>query len=443
MTAVSALEVSHFPAWLLAKGEEHVAAQLPAWLNQIRRRHWRAFLQNGLPTSTTECFKYTDLSFLSAQNAASQDSSALHTSLRMAIQEHVNQYRISMQTKQLLVFVDGRFMPSYSDSLFAEGVIANSVMHACEHHPALLKKHWPMLHDVARYPFAFLSAALFSDGLFLFVPEHYQVLQPIYLLNLSTSRDQALHHVQHVVVLAENSQCTLIEEQASLALTQQAPMLNIVTSIAVKASAILRYYKVQQQNQYARQMASTFVQQEKNSEVSCVNFSLGSIFSRDDLNVALKGMGAKCLASGFYQLAHDDQYHDHHIDVQHLGAHTESVMLYKGILNHKSRAVFNGKLQVSESGIKTSAYQANHNLLLSNLAEIYSKPELEIYTDEVKCKHGATTGQLDEEALFYLCSRGIQLEEAMQLLIAGFAGEILEHILDLPLKKHLNALVRL
>ena len=155
----------------------------------------------------------------------------------------------------------------------------------------------------------------------------------------------------------------------------------------------------------------------------------------------LKESGADCHTAGFYRLKTDKQYIDNHITIDHIAPFTSSEMLYKGILENKSRAVFNGRLHVGNQAKKILAYQAHHNLLLSNKAEVYTKPELEIYADDVKCKHGATTGQLDHDALFYLQSRGINRSEAMNMLLKGFAGDIMQRVIHPDIKAHIEKMV--
>jgi Fe-S cluster assembly protein SufD len=183
------------------------------------------------------------------------------------------------------------------------------------------------------------------------------------------------------------------------------------------------------------------VQQKQDSLVTLKNFSAGGLFARDEIAASLQESGANCRTQGFYHLRNACQYIDNHIDIDHIAPHSQSTMLYKGILNHKSRAVFNGRLHVHANAQKIVAHQANHNILLSNDAEIYTKPELEIYADDVKCKHGATVGQLDQDALFYLRSRGIPEAEAIQLLLEGFAEEIMQEITHLGIRIRVNEMV--
>ncbi len=192
---------------------------------------------------------------------------------------------------------------------------------------------------------------------------------------------------------------------------------HITTIIHTAAESALEVVKQQRENPQAIHMENYFIQQQQDSRVDLTQINLGAAFARDDVAVTLQAAGAKCYTSGFYHTTRDNQYVDHHIDVLHQAAHTESDMLYKGIIDKKSRAVFNGRLHVAAGAQKIQAVQGNHHLLLSAQAEAYSKPELEIYADDVKCRHGATTGQIDQDALFYLRARGIPQTEAIGILL--------------------------
>lgn len=218
----------------------------------------------------------------------------------------------------------------------------------------------------------------------------------------------------------------LIEEHVSLG--NQTYFINSVAQAIVSEQAHFTYYKLQRENDQAIHMAHLFVEQMRDSVTSLTHFSRGGYFARDEVVIKLQGQGAYCQTSGFYSVCRDDQWVDYHIDMNHLAPNSHSEMLYKGILKNKSRAIFNGRLLVEKTAQKTLAYQANHNLLLSNEAEAYSKPQLEIYAEEVKCKHGATIGQINEEALFYLRSRGLNKQQAIEVLLQGFAGEIIQSI---------------
>ena len=396
--------------------------QSPAWLVNFRQQHWTAFLKNGLPTRKDERWKYADLGFLANQNYAA--ATQLDTDHLIDI---IHQHRLQKSEGILLVLVNGYFMPMLSDLVkLPHHVIACGMSEALQLHNDKIKEHLPEKIDVQKYPFGSLNAAMFVDGLFLYVPDKCELAAPIHLLSLTIGEEEFITHPNNMIIVGQNSQLTLVEEYFSL--VNQPYMNNVMTSIHVGENAKLEHYKIQQEGKKAAHFANIFVQQKKNSSFSHMNLSFGSVFARDDLVIKLLESGADCHTSGFYHLRHNNQYIDNHVDIDHAAPHSNSDMLYKGIIENKARAVFNGRLYVEKDAQKILAYQANHNLLLSSEAEVYSKPELEIYADDVKCKHGATTGQLDQDALFYLRSRGIPHEEAMSMLLQGFAEEIMQRV---------------
>lgn len=411
--------VVNMPAWLPALA---ASSDQPAWLQEYKQRQWQAFLQCGLPTKQNERWKYTDLSFL----ANHQFSEAIHAKID-ELQDAIHQHRLRRGDSVMLVFVNGYFVPSHSDlSKLPKDVIACHLAEAVRLHPELVREVYTNAIDAKQYPFASLNAAMTTDGLFFYLPDQCELAAPVHVLSLITDQNEFITHPRHIIMLGNYSKLSLVEEHFSHA--DQTYFVNQATSIVVGKEAKLDYCKIQHEGNRAIHMANTFVQQAQNSSVKITNFSTGAHFARDDVIVKLQEMGADCSSAGFYRLDNDYQYIDNHLDIKHLAPRTNSEMLFKGILDKKSRAVFNGRLAVEKDAQKILAYQANHNLLLSKDAEVYSKPELEIYADDVKCKHGATTGQIDEDALFYLRSRGIDKDRAMNMLLQGFADEIIARI---------------
>lgn len=408
------------PHWLQQDITDDHFAKAKPWLKEFREQHWQAFLQQGLPTRHNENWKYSDTSFLLEQ----QYVSAKKMDVSQLV-DAVNQHRLRSGDALLMVLVNGYFMPELSDiAKLPANVIACSISEALEKHTDSVKAYLAV--DKQNYPFANLNAAMFVDGLFLQLQDHCEISSPIHLLSLVASEAGCVAHTRNMIVLGENSHLTLVEEYFSH--EDVGYMMNVVTTIHAGKSAKLQHYKIQKESKKAVHIASHFVQQQQHSYVSHVNFSAGAQFARDDVSVQLLAPGAECHTSGFYHLRYANQLIDNHVDIQHAAPHSNSDMLYKGIMENKSRAVFNGRLHVKKDAQKIVAFQANHNLLLSKEAEVYSKPELEIYADDVKCKHGATTGQLDTEALFYLRSRGIAREDAVNMLLRGFSEEIMQRI---------------
>lgn len=390
------------------------------------QQRWDDFIKTELPSQKDERWKYADLSFLTKNKYTLAKMMEAHD-----LVDVIHQHRLQKGESILIVFVNGYFMPGLSDlaklpvSVIVQYLNRDNVL--------------PQTIDAKKYVFANLNAESFSDGLFLEVPDECKLEMPIHLLSLTLGEDQSIAQPQHRIVLGQGSEATIIEEHFSF--SEQAYVVNMVTTISIEKNAILNHYKIQHEGRQAVHIANTFVYQKQNSHASFLNISIGSLFARDDLVIHLQESGANCSTSGFYRLRTNNQYIDNHVDINHEAPHSTSDMLYKGIVDANARAVFNGRLHVEKNAQKITAYQANHHLLLSKGAEAYSKPELEIYADDVKCKHGATTGQLDQDALFYLRSRGIEKTEAMSLLLQGFAEEILNRITHPGIKARIQEML--
>ena len=389
------------------------------WLKTLQEKQLQDFLDRGLPTRREERWKYTDVSTLSFPRRR-ESIPASH--------ENNNSERLFAIDSRLrgndsinIVFIDGLFSSGYSNLKNLPSEVT-----ACSIHEALprLQSYLSKELDVQRYPFAVLNTAHLNDGLFLHIPKNCVLKTPIHCLYLSTENNFS-SHLRNIVVADANSQCVLIEEYTAQA---QEYFTNTVTQIFLNENAQLHYYKIQDESMAANHIANIIVEQKKDSRLKSFSLAKGALLAREDFHVKLQEPGAFCSLLGLYHLTENKQHMDNHLYVDHLSENGTSSMLYKGILDKKSHAVFNGKVYVEKGAQKTNAYQANHNLLLSNDAQIDTKPELEIYAEDVKCAHGATIGQLDSESLFYLCSRGIEKNAAKKLLTHAFAEEIIGKI---------------
>lgn len=420
------------------------ARKIPAWLNAHfvtneqnifsleQKNYWDALQQEGLPTVKNESWQYTDISFLYTQEFSL--AKRIDVKNNHSIKAFIHEQRAQKKESIFLIFINGYFVEEYSDlNKLPDDFVITTLHKAQNQYGETIKKYWPNHIDAKKHPFANLNLALSDEPLFFYFPKQKKITQPIHLLSITLAQENLIIHPQHFFLIDEQSEIILTEESFSLG--NQACFTNKMLTMIVAKDAILHYYKMQNESKNAIHLAHTFIQQEKNSDVKLMNFSLGSRFARDDMVIQLLAQGANCDASGFYHLTQDQQYIDHHVDIIHQAARSRSNLLYKGILEKKSRAVFNGKVTVDKNAQMVLAQQINHNLLLSQNAEIYSKPELEIYADEVKCKHGSTVGQLDPEALFYLCSRGISHEAAIAMLLHGFADEVIDRIVNPEIKK--------
>lgn len=409
------------PVWLTDMQPVAFTNQ-PAWLAELRSKACDRFMQHGIPTRRHEQWKYSDLSKLSKIEFAQPP--IIDEAL---ISELVHKERMRADDSILFTMVNGCFMPGLSDlAKLPVNVVACGLAQAWEQHPELLEQNWGLFAEDNQRPFVGLNTTYCIDGLFLYLPPNTKLAAPVHLLSLTTGQTMFATHPRHVIVMGEDSRLMMLEEHVSS--MQESYLLNQVMSIALAAEAKLEHYKIQRESAQGIHVATTVVKQQKNSRLSSTQFAVGADTARDDFVVQLVEGGAECSTAGLYCATNSGQYIDHHIDINHLAPNSHSEMLYKGIINHNARAVFNGRLHVGKEAQKIVAYQSNHNLLLADTAEVYSKPELEIYADDVKCKHGATTGQIDQEALFFMRSRGIPREEAMAILLQGFAQEVIERV---------------
>lgn len=424
--------MSASPTWLAPLEEQN--ALLPAWWSDAKKHHFEKFITQGFPTREDERFKYTDLSFFTTHHFKTPSVTATDE-----LQKIIDAHRFSSQSI-LLVFVNGYFTPHLSDmSKLSQQVALCDLQEAVLKHPTWMKEYTLLREKMMSHPFVNLNASQTMSGLFFHLAPKTKLTTPIHLLSIATDQNVFIAHPAHFFVLGEGSDAMIVDEY--VALTENPYCINNMNIFVTEKNASLDYYKIQQEGKKAMHFAHTIIQQKAESQVKLTYVGAGATFARDEVTVHLQEKGAHCKTAGFYRLNQDGQYIDYHLDIKHLSPRTQSEMLYKGILDKQSRAVFNGRLYVKEQAQKIQAYQANHHLLLSNLAEAYSKPELEIYADDVKCKHGASTGQIDQEALFYLRSRGLSKQLALSLLLKGFADEILQRIAHPVLCEKVEALL--
>ena len=287
--------------------------------------------------------------------------------------------------------------------------------------------------------FTALNTAFVQDGAFIYLPPGVVVEQPIHLLFKSTCPNPNAVTYPRVLVVAEaNTQATVVESYVGL--DSEPYLTNSVSEFFVGPNAVLDHYRIQRESAAAFHIASTHVREERAAQFRSTAITLGGRLTRHHIHTALEGEGVDSTLNGLY-IEDGAQHVDNHTLIEHAQPHCQSHEFYKGILGGRATGVFRGKIHVHQAAQKTDAYQANQNLLLSETAQINTKPQLEIYADDVKCSHGATIGQLDEDALFYLRSRGIGHREAVRVLTRAFAGEVLDRVRVPALKNQLDRLV--
>jgi Fe-S cluster assembly protein SufD len=326
-----------------------------------------------------------------------------------------------------LVFVNGTLRSDLSSlRALPPEVVAMDLSQAIsdERYGEIAWRHLAQQADYVANGFVALNTAFISNGAFIFIPKGVKVESPIHLLFVSTDA-QTANFPRVLLVAEENSKVTVIESYGG---TEDAPYFtNAVVELVLKDGARVEHYKVQRESARAFHIATTATDLGPNSSYDATAITFGAELSRHDVNVTMDNEGAECWVDGLY-LVTTGQHADTHSVIDHRKPHCTSHQLYKGILDGKSRAVFNGKVFVRHDAQKTDAMQTNKNLLLSNEARVDTKPQLEILADDVKCAHGAAVGQLDEDELFYLETRGIHPDLARNLLTYGFAEEVIGKI---------------
>jgi Fe-S cluster assembly protein SufD len=380
-------------------------------ISALREQAQSAFARAGYPTTREEEWKFTSVAPIAAAPFAQAPAAE---PARKAIEAFLFDGAVRNQ----LVVVNGRVSSALSSiSALPKGVTidqSNDAIAAAESAKSTL-------------PFVAQNTALFEQAVVISVAPHTIVDEPIHVLFINApGADRAIAATRLLVAVGEHAQVRLVESYAGLSGTGVG-FTNAVTDFIVSPSAILNHCKVQRETDTAFHVAASFVQLGRGSTFSSQSFTLGGKLVRNDIFATLDGEGAECTLNGLY-LAGGDSLVDNHTSIDHAKAHCPSHEVYKGILSGRAKAVFNGKIVVREDAQKTDAKQTNKALLLSDDATINTKPQLEIFADDVKCTHGAAIGQLDEDALFYLRARGIAERDARAILIHAFAGEILDHL---------------
>jgi Fe-S cluster assembly protein SufD len=420
--------------------QKRVGADSPAWVERLRESAFSSFEKLGFPTVDREEWKYTNVSAIAKAKFELAFESREETTALNAAQLQSFTYPEAHQSQ--LVFVNGFYRPELSSTKSLPGEmavidIADGLKE--EKYSGIIREQLARSADFNENAFTALNTAFIASGAFLFIPEGVQVESPVHLLFLSDGRDAPVASFPRVLIVAERgSTATVIESYAGVG--EKAYFTNAVVEINLADAARLNHYKVQRESTEAFHVATTLATLGRASSFNSTTITLGARLSRHDINVMLDHEGAECWVDGLY-IVGEDQHTDTHSLIDHRQPHCTSHQLYKGILDGKSRAVFNGKVFVREGAQQTDAKQTNRNLLLSNEARVDTKPQLEIFADDVKCAHGATVGQLEEEELFYLISRGLNPEIARNLLTYGFAEEVIEKIKVESIKAQLDEAV--
>jgi Fe-S cluster assembly protein SufD len=408
-----------------------------SWTKRLREDAFERFEQLGFPTTGDEEWKYTSLAAL-----AKQQFEPVSEAGGVAIEGGaLEAFAYGEARGSQLVFINGVYSRELSSlEALPQGVVAENLADALTGERAeIVRERLARYADYQSNALTALNTAFISDGALLLIPRGARVETPIHLLFLSDAKGARTVSFPRVLIMAEaQSEATVIESYASTA--EGRYWTNAVVEVVLEDGARLAHYKVQRESQQAFHTATTQVELGAASSFDTTTITLGAELSRHNINVMMKARGAECHVDGLYVVG-TGQHTDTHSLIEHAEPYCTSRQLYKGILDGKSRAVFNGKVFVREGALQTDAQQTNRNLLLSNEARVDTKPQLEIFADDVKCAHGATVGQLEEEELFYLISRGLRPELAQNLLTYGFAEEVINKIKIESIKAQLDEAV--
>ncbi|MBI4372241.1 MAG: Fe-S cluster assembly protein SufD, partial [Candidatus Omnitrophica bacterium] len=392
------------------------------------------FQHLNFPTVREESWKYTNVNPILETSFSPFDTAGAELSSK-----ELAPFDFGQTNWPKLVFVNGVYADHLSSVLASRnGLKVESFESTFTQDPKLAEPYLAQLLPPDQDIFTAFNTAFIQGGAFIYLPEGKVLSEPVHLIFMSAGNQATVSHPRVLIVAGKKSRATVIESYISLG--KSSYFTNAVTEMVLEDGASVEHYKLQRESEEAFHIAATHVRQNRNSKYTSFSISLGAKLSRNSLSVGLEAEGAECALNGLY-LASGDQHVDNTTLIDHSKPHGISRQLYKGLLSGHSTGVFSGKVFVHPDAQKTDAHQINKNLLLSDQANMNTKPQLEIMANDVQCTHGAAVGQLDEEAIFYFETRGIGREKARKLLSFGFANEVIQAISPEPLRAELNHLI--
>jgi Fe-S cluster assembly protein SufD len=402
-------------------------------VHDVRSGAIKIFEDQGFPSKKEEAWKYTSLNSI-----LKHDYSVFPKHEKNIEYNDVKKYFIHEIDSYKIVFIDGKYSSHLSQT-------THDGIDVCLMSAALNKPKYQLIIEnyfnkiATKDSLSSLNTAFSQEGAYIHIPKNKLVEKPIQIIHFSTGNEVALmHQPRNLIVVNENSHVQIIERHQSL--TDNPVLTNSVTEIFANKRAIVDYYKIQNDNENASLIDSTFINQKQESHCSMHTFSFGGKLTRNNLNFYQNGERIDSTLKGVTIIG-NKQHVDHNTLVHHIQPNCESHQDYKGIYDDSSTGVFNGKVLVNKEAQKTNAFQANNNILISDKASINTKPQLEIFADDVKCSHGCTIGQLDESALFYMQSRGIPKKEAKALLMYAFSNNVLSSVKIPEIKQRITKII--
>jgi Fe-S cluster assembly protein SufD len=402
-------------------------------IHDVRSEAIKTFEEKGFPTKKEEAWKYTSLNSILKHDYSvfpKQENALEYNAIKKYFIHDIDTFKI--------VFIDGKYSSHLSQT-------THDGMDICLMSSALAKPKYRILIEnyfnkiAAKDSLSSLNTAFSSEGAYIHIPKNKLVQKPIQIIHFSTGNETALMlQPRNLIIVDENSHVQIIERHQSL--TDNPVLTNCVTEVFANKRAIVDYYKIQNDNENASLIDNTFINQKQESVASVHTFSFGGNLTRNNLNFFQKGERIDSTLKGVTIIG-DKQHVDHYTLVHHIEPNCESHQDYKGIFGDSATGVFNGRVIVNKEAQKTNAYQANNNILISDKASINTKPQLEIFADDVKCSHGCTIGQLDENAMFYMRTRGIPEKEAKALLMYAFSNNVLSSVKIPEIKQRITKII--
>jgi Fe-S cluster assembly protein SufD len=404
------------------------------WLRKLRDDAFACFCQTGFPTTHHEDWRFTNVSSIARTQFSLPQGATTVPSER-----DLKRWRLDGAAAQL-VFVDGHFVRKLSClDVLPAGVTICGLKEAVATNSQPLEVHLGRYLNLQRDPFCALNTAFAEDGAFVQVERGVSLAEPIHLLFVSTGSDgPTMMHPRNLLLIESEGQATIIEEYVSLG--DGTIFSNSATELVAGENSTVSHYMVEREHAEAFNVSTLRIEQHRSANVASHSLLLGGGLIRNNVHPVLAGEGGECLINGLF-VGNGRQHLDNYMYVEHASPHSSSRQFYNGILDGHSHGVFHGRIVVHRDAQKTDAKQTNRNLLLSDDAQIDTKPQLEIYADDVKCTHGATIGQIEENALFYLQSRGIDELSARRILLSAFAGECLERMKPGVARNHAQAVI--
>jgi Fe-S cluster assembly protein SufD len=415
--------------------EKSAAGHSVPWLRDLRRKGFARFCEVGFPTTKVEDWRFTNVApiaqtdFRLPQGRAAAISKSAVAGFEFA------------GAAARLVFVDGRFAADASNVAgLPSGAKVTSLAKQIAEGPGEIETHLGRYLNIERDPFAALNTAFLEDGGYIHLRRGTVLEGPIHLLFVTTAANGPLvTHPRNLIVAENGTQATVIEDYVSL--EPGAGFCNTATELIAGDDAVISHYMIERENKEAYNVSTLRIQQGRTANIASHSVLLGGALVRNNVHPVLAGEGGECLINGLF-IGDGTQHLDNYMLVEHASPHCGSRQFYNGILDDQAHGVFHGRIIVHKDAQKTDAKQTNRNLLLSDEAQMDTKPQLEIFADDVKCTHGATIGQIEDNALFYLRSRGIDEASARRLLLLAFASECLDRMKEGAAREHVEGLIQ-